>query len=162
VRKKLMMIKMCMVRLTRLSEGRTAPAAAEDMSGSPPDLPEYRQATRVHAGLNLIQQLMMHDVRVDADGNKLLGVCSKLHQHLGMAVLPDYLIQELPRPRAGTPREPIGLCHLCSLPTPKTALVPNGSRRFKDFVQDESSPNRKLLRERNPAKLCENRISGMS
>ncbi len=135
VRKKLMMIKMCMYA-----------SPLEDMSDHRL-ICQNTDSNQVHAGLNLIQQLMMHDVRSMLTVNNYFGVLQAVINNLGIGVLPDYLIQDFPDlvqvlPETESADVPVFLAYPEELRASKRVAA------FKDFVQDEIITHRKLLREK--------------
>ncbi len=145
IRKKLMMIKMCLYATPAYLEASGIPETVEDMS-------EHRlicqntDSDQVGAGLNLVQQLMLNDVRSLLTVNNYFGVLQGVLHDLGIGVLPDYVVQDFP-----------DLVHV--LPDIRSADVPvflaypeelRQSKRvaaFKDFVQDEIITYRKQLKE---------------
>lgn len=145
IRKKLMMIKMCLYATPAYLEANGIPETVEDMS-------EHRlicqntDSDQVGAGLNLVQQLMLNDVRSLLTVNNYFGVLQGVLHDLGIGVLPDYVVQDFP-----------DLVHV--LPDIRSADVPvflaypeelRQSKRvaaFKDFVQDEIITYRKQLKE---------------
>ncbi|WP_372989607.1 LysR family transcriptional regulator [Sulfitobacter sp.] len=146
VRKKLMMIKMCLYASpTYLAEHGT-PQRLEDMS-------EHRlicqntDSDQVNAGLQLIQQLMMYDVRSMLTVNNYFGVLQGVIHNLGVGVLPDYLTQDFPDlvqvlPDTESADVPVFLAYPEELRTSKRVAA------FKDFVQDEIITHRKQQREK--------------
>ncbi|MEH6673201.1 MULTISPECIES: LysR family transcriptional regulator [unclassified Sulfitobacter] len=146
VRKKLMMIKMCMYASPAYLEANGTPQRLEDMSDHRL-ICQNTDSNQVHAGLNLIQQLMMHDVRSMLTVNNYFGVLQAVINNLGIGVLPDYLIQDFPDlvqvlPETESADVPVFLAYPEELRSSKRVAA------FKDFVQDEIITHRKLLREK--------------
>ena len=146
VRKKLMMIKMCMYASPPYLAANGTPQRLEDMSDHRL-ICQNTDSNQVHAGLNLIQQLMMHDVRSMLTVNNYFGVLQAVINNLGIGVLPDYLIQDFPDlvqvlPETESADVPVFLAYPEELRASKRVAA------FKDFVQDEIITHRKLLREK--------------
>ena len=146
VRKKLMMIKMCMYASPAYLSANGTPQRLEDMSDHRL-ICQNTDSNQVHAGLNLIQQLMMHDVRSMLTVNNYFGVLQAVINNLGIGVLPDYLIQDFPDlvqvlPETESADVPVFLAYPEELRASKRVAA------FKDFVQDEIITHRKLLREK--------------
>ena len=146
VRKKLMMIKMCMYASPAYLAAHGTPQRLEDMSDHRL-ICQNTDSNQVHAGLNLIQQLMMHDVRSMLTVNNYFGVLQAVINNLGIGVLPDYLIQDFPDlvqvlPETESADVPVFLAYPEELRASKRVAA------FKDFVQDEIITHRKLLREK--------------
>lgn len=148
VRKKLMMIKMCMYASPAYLAANGTPQRLEDMSDHRL-ICQNTDSNQVHAGLNLIQQLMMHDVRSMLTVNNYFGVLQAVINNLGIGVLPDYLMQDFPDlvqvlPETESADVPVFLAYPEELRASKRVAA------FKDFVQDEIITHRKLLREKEP------------
>ena len=146
VRKKLMMIKMYMYASPAYLAANGTPQRLEDMSDHRL-ICQNTDSNQVHAGLNLIQQLMMHDVRSMLTVNNYFGVLQAVINNLGIGVLPDYLIQDFPDlvqvlPETESADVPVFLAYPEELRASKRVAA------FKDFVQDEIITHRKLLREK--------------
>jgi DNA-binding transcriptional LysR family regulator len=102
---------------------------------------------QVNAGLQLIQQLMMYDVRSTLTVNNYFGVLQGVIHHLGIGVLPDYLTEDFPDlvqvlPNTESADVPVFLAYPEELRASKRVAA------FKDFVQDEIITHRKHLRDR--------------
>ena len=146
IRKRLMTVRMCLYATPTYLKANGTPARVEDMH-------EHRlicqntDSAQVGAGVNLVQELMLHDVRSLLTVNNYFGVLQGVLHDLGIGVLPDYVTQDFP-----------DLVHV--LPDIESADVPvflaypeelRQSKRvsaFKDFVQDEIISYRKQLREK--------------
>ena len=147
IRKKLMMIKMCTYATPAYLAENGTPQRLEDMS-------EHRlicqntDSDQVGAGLQMVQQLMMHDVRSLLTVNNYFGVLQGVLHNLGIGVLPDYLVQDFPElvqvlPDTESADVPVFLAYPEELRQSKRVAA------FKDFVQDEIITYRKLLREKD-------------
>ncbi len=146
LRKKLMRIKMGMYASPAYLAANGTPQRLEDMSDHRL-ICQNTDSNQVHAGLNLIQQLMMHDVRSMLTVNNYFGVLQAVINNLGIGVLPDYLIQDFPDlvqvlPETESADVPVFLAYPEELRASKRVAA------FKDFVQDEIITHRKLLREK--------------
>jgi DNA-binding transcriptional LysR family regulator len=107
-------------------------------------------SAQVGAGLQLIKQLMMHDVRSLLTVNNYFGVLQGVLNHLGIGVLPDYLTQDFPDlvkvlEDTESADVPVFLAYPEELRQSKRVSA------FKDFVQDEIITYRKILKEQNNA-----------
>jgi len=105
-------------------------------------------SAQVGAGLNLVQQLMMNDVRSLLTVNNYFGVLQGVLNNLGIGVLPDYLTQDFPdlvRVLADTESADVPVF----LAYPEELRQSKRVSAFKDFVQDEIISYRKQLRENN-------------
>lgn len=146
VRKKLMMIKMCLYASpTYLAENGTL-ERLEDMADHRL-ICQNTDSNQVNAGLQLVQQLMMHDVRSMLTVNNYFGVLQGVIHNLGIGVLPDYLTEDFPDlvqvlPDTESADVPVFLAYPEELRSSKRVAA------FKDFVQDEIITHRKHLRDR--------------
>ncbi|NNE51845.1 MAG: LysR family transcriptional regulator [Sulfitobacter sp.] len=145
IRKKLMMIKMCLYASPAYLEANGTPETIEDMT-------EHRlicqntDSAQVGAGVNLIQQILVHDVRSLLTVNNYFGVLQGVLHNLGIGVLPDYLIQDFPDlvrvlPDVESADVPVFLAY------PEELRQSQRVAAFKDFVQDEIITYRKQLKE---------------
>lgn len=146
IRKRLMTVRMCLYATPAYLAENGTPSRIEDMH-------EHRlicqntDSAQVGASMNLVQQLLLNDVRSLLTVNNYFGVLQGVLHDLGIGVLPDYVTQDFP-----------DLVHV--LPDTESADVPvflaypeelRQSKRvsaFKDFVQDEIISYRKALREK--------------
>jgi DNA-binding transcriptional LysR family regulator len=146
VRKRLMTVRMILVASPEYLKINGTPTVIEDISA-------YRlicQSTssdQVGAGLNLIQQLLMYDIKSMLTVNNYFGVLQGVVNHLGIGVLPDYLIQDFPDlvrvlPDVESAEVPVFLAYPEELRQSKRVAA------FKDFVQDEIIMYRKQSREK--------------
>ena len=91
---------------------------------------------QVGAGLNLVQQLMLNDVKSLLTVNNYFGVLQGVLHDLGIGVLPDYLTQDFPDlvrvlPEVESAEVPVFLAYPEELRQSKRVAA------FKEFVQDE-------------------------
>ena len=149
VRKKLMMIKMCLYASPAYLRLNGTPERLEDMMNHRL-ICQNTDSDQVNAGLQLIQQLMMHDVRSMLTVNNYFGVLQGVIHDLGIGVLPDYLTQDFPDlvqvlPETQSADVPVFLAYPEELRASKRVAA------FKDFVQDEIITYRKQHREKENA-----------
>ncbi len=149
VRKKLMMIKMCLYASPKYLAENGTPVQLEDMAQHRL-ICQNTDSDQVSAGLQLVQQLMMHDVRSMLTVNNYFGVLQGVIHNLGIGVLPDYLTQDFPDlvqvlPDTESADVPVFLAYPEELRASKRVAA------FKDFVQDEIISHRKLLRSKENA-----------
>jgi DNA-binding transcriptional LysR family regulator len=145
VRKRLMTVRMCLYASPAYLKANGTPVRIEDIA-------DYRlicQSTasdQVGAGLNLIQQLMMYDVKSLLTVNNYFGVLQGVLNNLGIGVLPDYLTQDFPDlvrvlPEVESAEVPVFLAYPEELRQSKRVAA------FKDFVQDEIITYRRQLKQ---------------
>ena len=144
IRKKLMMIKMCLYATPAYLEKAGTPQRLEDMADHRL-ICQNTDSNQVAAGLSLVQQLMMYDVRSMLTVNNYFGVLQGVLNNLGIGVLPDYLTQDFPDlvqvlPDTESADVPVFLAYPEELRQSKRVSA------FKDFVQDEIISYRKQLR----------------
>ena len=144
IRKKLMMIRMCLYASPSYLESNGTPETIEDMT-------EHRlicqntDSAQVGAGLHLVQKLMLNDVRSLLTVNNYFGVLQGVLHDLGIGVLPDYVVQDFPDlvqvlPEIKSADVPVFLAYPEELRQSKRVAA------FKDFVQDEIISYRKHLK----------------
>ncbi len=146
VRKKLMMIKMCLYASPAYLATNGTPLRLEDMADHRL-ICQNTDSNQVSAGLQLVQQLMMYDLRSMLTVNNYFGVLQGVINNLGIGVLPDYLTQDFPDlvqvlPDTESADVPVFLAYPEELRASKRVAA------FKDFVQDEIITYRKHLREK--------------
>ena len=149
VRKKLMMIKMCLYASPAYLAQNGNPQRLEDMADHRL-ICQNTDSDQVSAGLQLVQQLMMYDVRSMLTVNNYFGVLQGVINNLGIGVLPDYLTQDFPElvqvlPDTESADVPVFLAYPEELRASKRVAA------FKDFVQDEIISHRKMLRDKQNA-----------
>ena len=149
IRKKLMMIKMCLYASPDYLSEHSAP---QDIS----DIAQHRlicQSTnsdQVGAGRSLVQHLMTYDLRSLLKVNNYFGVLQGVLHNLGIGVLPDYVTQDFPDlvrvlPDLESADVPVFLAYPEELRHSKRVSA------FKDFVQEEIISYRKQTRASNAA-----------
>ena len=145
IRKRLMTVRMWLYATPKYLEENGTPETLEDMA-------EHRlicqntDSAQVGAGVNLVQQLMLNDVRSLLTVNNYFGVLQGVLHDLGIGVLPDYVTQDFPElvhvlPNVESADVPVFLAYPEELRQSKRVSA------FKDFVQDEIISFRKQLRE---------------
>ena len=149
IRKKLMMIRMCLFASPAYLAENGTPQELEDMSDHRL-ICQNTNSAQVGAGLHLVQQLMMHDVRSLLTVNNYFGVLQGVLHNLGVGVLPDYLVQDFPDlvqvlPDTESADVPVFLAY------PEELRQSKRISAFKDFVQDEIITYRKQLRNKENA-----------
>ena len=146
IRKRLMTVRMCLYATQTYLDENGVPASLNDLN-------EHRlicqntDSDQVGAGLNLIQRLLVNDVRSMLTVNNYFGVLQGVLHHLGIGVLPDYLIEEFPAlmqvlPETESSEVPVFLAYPEELRQSKRVAA------FRDFVQDEIVSYRKTLKQR--------------
>ncbi len=146
VRKRLMTVRMCLFANPDYLEASGTPAALEDLS-SHRLICQNTDSDQVGAGLQLIQQLMLYDIKSLLTVNNYFGVLQGVLHGLGIGVLPDYVVQDFPDlvrvlPEIESAEVPVFLAYPEELRQSKRVAA------FKDFVQDEIISYRKQLRDR--------------
>lgn len=145
VRKRLMSVRMCLYASSEYLKANGTPETVEDISNFRL-ICQNTASDQVGAGLNLIQQLMMQDIRSLLTVNNYFGVLQGVLNHLGIGVLPDYLTQDFPDmvpvlPDIMSGEVPVFLAYPEELRQSKRVAA------FKDFVQDEIITYRKQRRD---------------
>jgi DNA-binding transcriptional LysR family regulator len=149
IRKKLMMIRMCLYATPAYLKANGTPIRLEDMSDHRL-ICQNTESAQVAAGQNLVQQLMLNDVRSLLTVNNYFGVLQGVLHDLGIGVLPDYLTQDFPDlvrilPDIESADVPVFLAYPEELRQSKRVAA------FRDFVQDEIITYRKRLRDKENA-----------
>jgi len=145
IRKRLMTVRMCLYASPDYLKENGTPQQMHDIA-------EHRlicqntDSDQVGAGLNLIQQLMLNDVKSLLTVNNYFGVLQGVLHNLGIGVLPDYLTQDFPDlvrvlPDVESADVPVFLAYPEELRQSKRVAA------FKDFVQDEIITYRKQRRD---------------
>ncbi|MEP1766483.1 MAG: LysR family transcriptional regulator [Sulfitobacter sp.] len=135
VRKRLMNVRMCLYASEPYLSSNGIPNTIEDLSNHRL-ICQNTDSDQVGAGLNLVQQLMLNDVKSLLTVNNYFGVLQGVLNHLGIGVLPDYLLQAFPN------MVPV-LTEVRSAEVPVFLAYPEELRQskrvaaFKDFVQEE-------------------------
>ena len=146
VRKRLMSVRMGLYASPEYLEKHGTPARMEDMADHRL-ICQNTDSDQVGAGLQLVKELMMYDLRSLLTVNNYFGVLQGVVHHLGLGVLPNYLIQDFPHivqvmPDIESAEVPVYLAYPEELRQSKRVAA------FKDFVQEEIITYRKQWRER--------------
>lgn len=105
-------------------------------------------SAQVSAGASLVQHLLSYDAPSMFTVNNYFGVLQGVLNHLGIGVLPDYLVEDFPDlvrvlPELESGEVPVFLAYPEELRQSKRIAA------FRDFVQDEIIAHRKNLRDAN-------------
>ena len=146
VRKRLMTVRMGLYASPEYLEKHGTPERMEDMADHR-WICQNTDSDQVGAGLQLVKELMMYDLRSLLTVNNYFGVLQGVVHHLGLGVLPNYLIQDFPHivqvmPDIESAEVPVYLAYPEELRQSKRVAA------FKDFVQEEIITYRKQWRER--------------
>jgi DNA-binding transcriptional LysR family regulator len=144
IRKKLMTVRMRLYATPEYLEQYGTPQTLEDIAGHRL-ICQKSTAAQVAAGSNLIQMLYTYDVKSMLTVNNYFGVLQGVLSHLGIGVLPDYIIEDFPSvtrvlPEVESGEVPVFLAYPEELRQSKRVAA------FRDFVQDEIIAHRKSLR----------------
>ena len=145
VRKRLMTVRMCLYATPKYLEANGTPQTMAEMSNHRL-ICQNTDSDQVGAGLNLIQKLMLNDLKSLLTVNNYFGVLQGVLHDLGIGVLPDYVTQDSPHlvrvlPDIQSAEVPVFLAYPEELRQSKRVAA------FKDFVQDEIISYRKQLKE---------------
>jgi DNA-binding transcriptional LysR family regulator len=145
VRKRLMTVRMCLYATPKYLEANGTPQTMAKMSDHRL-ICQNTDSDQVGAGLNLIQELMLNDLKSLLTVNNYFGVLQGVLHDLGIGVLPDYVTQDSPHlvrvlPDIQSAEVPVFLAYPEELRQSKRVAA------FKDFVQDEIISYRKQLKE---------------
>ncbi|MBD3663496.1 LysR family transcriptional regulator [Sulfitobacter aestuariivivens] len=146
IRKRLMTVRMSLYATEKYLAENGTPQRMEDMS-THRLICQNIDSDQVSAGVTMVQQLMLNDVRSLLTVNNYFGVLQGVLHDLGIGVLPDYVVQDFPDlvqvlPDAESADVPVFLAYPEELRQSKRVSA------FKDFVQDEIITYRKQLREK--------------
>ncbi|MCV3272408.1 LysR family transcriptional regulator [Roseobacter sinensis] len=146
IRKKLMMIRMCLFATPDYLAENGTPVEIEDIE-SHRLICQNTNSDQVGAGRNLVQHLMTYDIRSTLTVNNYFGVLQGVLNNLGIGVLPDYVTEDFPDlvrviPDVESADVPVFLAY------PEELRHSQRVAAFKDFVQDEIIAYRKQLRDK--------------
>ncbi len=144
IRKRLMSVRMRLYASPTYLEQRGEPEKMEDLSNHRL-VCQNTHSAQVGAGMNLVQELLAHDVRSTLLVNNYFGVLQAVLHDVGIGVLPDYIIEDFPSvvrvlPEVESVEVPVFLAYPEELRHSKRIAA------FRDFVQDEIFAHRKQLR----------------
>ncbi|MBL9053488.1 MAG: LysR family transcriptional regulator, partial [Tabrizicola sp.] len=95
IRKRLMNIKMQLFATPEYLASHGTPETMDDFS-SHRLICQHAGTAQVAAGANLVAELMTHDIPSTLTVNNYFGVLQGVLNHLGIGVLPDYLLDDFP------------------------------------------------------------------
>ncbi|MBC7153339.1 MAG: LysR family transcriptional regulator [Rhodobacteraceae bacterium] len=135
IRKRLMNINMRLYATPAYLAENGNPTRMEDMSGHRL-ISQNTSTPQVAAGARLVQELLTHDVRSTLTVNNYFGVLQAVLNHLGIGVLPDYVIEDFPEivrvlPDVESAEVPVFLAYPEELRHSKRIAA------FRDFVVEE-------------------------
>ena len=147
IRKRLMTVRMAIYASPEYLEKHGTPQRMEDMADHRL-ICQNTDSDQVGAGLQMVKELMMYDLRSLLTVNNYFGVLQGVVHHLGLGVLPNYLTQDFPdlvqvMPDVESAEVPVYLAYPEELRQSKRVAA------FKDFVQKEIIAYRKQRRESN-------------
>jgi DNA-binding transcriptional LysR family regulator len=135
IRKRLMNIKMQLFATPEYLANHGTPETMDDLSAHRL-ISQHAGTPQVAAGALLVAELMTHDVPSTLTVNNYFGVLQAVLNHLGVGVLPDYLIEDFPNlvrvlPTVQSAEVPVFLAYPEELRHSKRVAA------FRDFVTDE-------------------------
>ena len=135
IRKRLMQIKMQMFATPEYLAEHGVPQSMDDFS-SHRLISQHAGTPQVAAGALLVAELMTHDIPSTLTVNNYFGVLQAVLNHLGIGVLPDYLIEDFPNlvrvlPEVESAEVPVFLAYPEELRHSKRVAA------FRDFVTEE-------------------------
>ncbi|WP_306130304.1 LysR family transcriptional regulator [Roseovarius sp. MMSF_3350] len=141
IRKRLMMINMCLFATQKYLDERGTPEKMEDLSQHR-ILCQNPRSAQVGAGATLVSELMTYDIPSLLTVNNYYGVLQGVLNNLGIGVLPDYLGQDFPQivrvlPEVQSSDVPVFLAY------PEELRHSQRIKAFRDFVQEEIIAYRK-------------------
>ncbi len=141
IRKRLMMINMCLFATRKYLDERGTPEAMEDLSQHR-ILCQNPRSAQVGAGATLVSELMTYDIPSLLTVNNYYGVLQGVLNNLGIGVLPDYLGLDFPElvrvlPEVQSSDVPVFLAY------PEELRHSQRIKAFRDFVQEEIVAYRK-------------------
>ncbi|MEM1351860.1 MAG: LysR family transcriptional regulator [Pseudomonadota bacterium] len=145
IRKKLMMIRMCLYATPDYLAENETPNSIEDIAHHRL-ICQNINSDQVGAGRSLVQHVMTYDIPSLLTVNNYFGVLQGVINNLGIGVLPDYVTQDFPDlirvlPDLDSADVPVFLAY------PEELRHSRRVSAFKDFVQDEIITYRKKLRQ---------------
>ncbi|MDX1781002.1 MAG: LysR family transcriptional regulator [Thalassovita sp.] len=144
IRKRLMSVRMLLYASPEYLERHGTPEEVEDIAGHRL-ICQSPTAAQVAAGANLVQHLMTYDVKSTLTVNNYFGVLQAVINHLGIGVLPNYLLHDFPNlvrvlPDVQSVEVPVFLAY------PEELRHSKRISAFRDFVQDEIISYRKQMK----------------
>ncbi|NVK47657.1 MAG: LysR family transcriptional regulator [Rhodobacteraceae bacterium] len=145
IRKRLMNIRMRLFATEDYLEKYGTPATVDDLS-THRLICQNPNAHQVAAGARLVEELNEHDIRSKLFVNNYFGVLQAVLNHLGIGVLPDYLVESAPHlvrvlPDLESGEVPVFLAYPEELRHSKRIEV------FRDFITEEINAHRRNMRD---------------
>ncbi|WP_323782138.1 LysR family transcriptional regulator [Thalassovita sp.] len=144
IRKRLMAVRMLLYASPDYLDRHGTPETIEQIAGHRL-VCQNPTSAQVGAGASLVQHLLTYDVRATLTVNNYFGVLQAVINHLGIGVLPDYLLQDFPNlvrvlPDVQSIEVPVFLAY------PEELRHSKRISTFRDFVQDEIIAYRKQMK----------------
>ncbi|WP_428515982.1 LysR family transcriptional regulator [Roseovarius sp.] len=141
IRKRLMMINMCLYATQKYLDERGTPEGMEDL-GTHRLICQNPRSAQVGAGATLVNELVTYDIPSLLTVNNYYGVLQGVLNNLGIGVLPDYLGQDFDQlvrvlPDVQSSDVPVFLAY------PEELRHSQRIKAFRDFVQEEIVAYRK-------------------
>ncbi|WP_435258838.1 LysR family transcriptional regulator [Thioclava sp. FR2] len=141
IRRRLMNIRMRLYASAEYLAEHGTPTSVEDF-GTHRLICQQAGAAQVSAGAQLVQQLLSHEVASTLTVNNYFGVLQGVLNHLGIGVLPDYIIEDFPHlvrvlPDLESGEVPVFLAYPEELRHSKRVAA------FREFVTEEIFAYRK-------------------
>ncbi len=143
IRKRLMMINMCLFATQKYLDERGTPEGMEDL-GTHRLICQNPRSAQVGAGATLVNELVTYDIPSLLTVNNYYGVLQGVLNNLGIGVLPDYLGQDFDQlvrvlPDVQSSDVPVFLAY------PEELRHSQRIKAFRDFVQEEIVAYRKTV-----------------
>ncbi|MBU2888501.1 LysR family transcriptional regulator [Celeribacter halophilus] len=150
IRKRLMNIRMRLFATKEYLDKHGMPESVDDLS-SHRLICQNPNAHQVAAGARLVEELNEHDIRSKLFVNNYFGVLQAVLNHLGVGVLPDYLVESAPHlvrvlPDLESGEVPVFLAYPEELRHSKRIEV------FRDFITEEINAHRRNMRDEDETK----------
>ncbi len=146
IRKRIMSVHMCLAASPEYLKKYGTPKTLQDLRDHRL-ISQNPTAPQVGAGASLVEELMSYDVTTALTVNNYFGVLQAVRHHLGIGVLPDYLLHDFPElirvlPDVVSNEVPVYLAYPEELRHSKRIEV------FRDFIQEEIMAYRKSVRDK--------------
>lgn len=141
IRRRLMNIRMCLYATPDYLAKHGTPQTMSDFSAHRL-ICQHPGTAQVAAGARLVAELMSHDIPSTFTVNNYFGVLQGVLNHLGIGVLPEYLVHDFPHlvqvlPECSSDEVPVFLAYPEELRHSKRVAA------FREFVMDEIMTFRK-------------------
>ena len=141
IRRRLMNIRMCLYATPDYLAKHGTPQTMSDFSAHRL-ICQHPGTAQVAAGARLVAELMSHDIPSTFTVNNYFGVLQGVLNHLGIGVLPEYLVHDFPHlvqvlPECSSDEVPVFLAYPEELRHSKRVAA------FREFVMDEIMAFRK-------------------